>query len=205
MSADAAMKKIDTAERSHLSTKQIKTGQSMRLFGFATLFASAILTTACATPVGEVSSWPITNAETNELSGQVVDVMCELGGNCADNCGDGTRQLAIKTETLGTVLVSKNLNNYSGGADELSPFCNQNVTINGLFTEHQGVRFFQVQNIRPPGGSWQRANRYLQAWSERSGKPPSNDWQDQDERVREIIERDGRLGLGPDADDEYFN
>ena len=104
------------------------------------------------------------------------------------------------------MLVAKNLNNYSGGTDELWPFCGEVVEINGLFTEHQGVRFFQVQNVRPPGGEWLKATRYAQAWSERSGKPASlvGNWQDHDDRVQEIIERDGHLGLGPEADQEYF-
>jgi len=168
---------------------------------------AALLTLAgCATPAGSISSWPVTNAEKSEFSGEVVDVLCELGGNCADNCGEGKRQLAIKNDDIGTVLVSKNLNNYSGAADELWQYCGQIVDINGLFTDHKGVRFFQVQNVRAPGGQWQKATRYLQAWAERSGKSASlaGNWEEHDDRVQSIIERDGRLGLGQAADEEYF-
>jgi len=177
------------------------------LLVLASLFSVCMMLGACATPVGEVSAWPISNAEERALSGTVVDVLCELNGNCTDSCGDGKRQLALKTEEAGIILVSKNLTNYTGAADELSPYCDQVVDVNGLFTEHRGVRFFQVQNIKPSGGQWQRATRYLQTWSERSGKPASqaSSWQDNDERVKEIIERDGVLGLGKEADQEYFN
>ncbi len=174
----------------------------------ATLTGAALLLAGCATPVGEVENWPITGAEKNQFSGEVVDVLCELNGNCIDQCGEGKRQLAIKTKNnkLGTVLVAKNLTNYSGAADELWQFCGQQVELNGLFTEHRGVRFFQVQNLRASGGEWQRANNFLNAWAAQSGKPPQQaiNWQEHDERVKAIIERDGRLGLGTAADEAYF-
>lgn len=172
----------------------------------AVLFALLFLA-GCATPVGKVASWPITNAEENQFSGEVVDVLCELGGNCADNCGEGTRQLAIKTPANGTVLVAKNLNNFTGAADELWQFCGQVVDVNGLFTENRGVRFFQAQNVRPTGGQWQKTTQYLQAWSARSGKSlgVAPKWYLHDERVKDVLARDGRLGLGVEADEEYFN
>jgi len=176
------------------------------LLSLASLLVTSLFLGACATPVGKVASWPVTNGEESELTGTVVDVLCELNGNCANNCGDGKRQLAIKTEDSRTILVSKNLTNYTGAVVELSPYCDQVVDLNGLFTEHKGVRFFQVQNVRPVGGQWQRATGYLQAWSDRTGRPLSeaSNWQDNDERVREIIERDGVLGLGREADQEYL-
>lgn len=172
----------------------------------ASLLITIMLLGACATPAGEVDSWPVTNAQERELTGTVVDVLCELNGNCPDNCGNGKRQLAIKTEDSRTILVSKNLTNYTGAVVELSPYCDQVVDLNGLFTEHSGVRFFQVQNVRSSGGQWQRATDYLQAWSERTGRPLSeaNNWQENDERVKGIIERDGVLGLGQEADQEYL-
>jgi len=174
----------------------------------ATLLLAQLFVAACATPVGEIESWPITAAEKNQFSGKVVDVQCELSGNCTADCGAGKRQLAIKTtnKKLGTVLIAKNLNNYTGAADELSQFCGQQIDINGLFTEHRGVRFFQVQNIREAGGQWQKATKYLDAWVERSGKSPqqAKDWHEHDERVSGIIKRDGRLGLGTKADQDYF-
>lgn len=162
--------------------------------------------TGCAAGPGGIDNWPVTNAEKNGFVGTVVDVQCELTGNCADNCGEGKRQLAVKTEEFGTVLAAKNLNFYSGAVDELWPFCAETVEVNGLFTEHQGVKFFQVQNVRQPGGKWLKATRYLQAWSERTGQPLSvaSRWYNNDDRVKTILERDGRLGLGVEADQEYF-
>jgi len=179
-----------------------------RVSALASLLCIGLLQLGCATPVGEIESWPITAAEKSQFSGKVVDVLCELGGNCTEDCGQGNRQLAVKSsdENVGTVLVAKNLTNYSGAADELWQFCGQQIDMNGLFTEHKGVRFFQVQNVRPTGGEWQKATRYHNAWAERSGKSlqQAKNWQYEDERVKEIIKRDGRLGLGAQADQDYF-
>ena len=177
-----------------------------RLFTVVMLLGSSLFLAGCATKAGDVSSWPVTNAEVNEFSGEVVDILCELTGNCIDKCGEGKRQLGIKSQDIGTVLVSKNLTFYTGAAEELWPYCGQVVNVNGLFTEHQGVRFFQVQNVRPPGGEWQKATRYHQAWAERSGKSPSlaSKWYKHDDTVKDTLERDGRLGLGLETDQEYF-
>lgn len=171
----------------------------------AVLITCSIAITGCAAGPGGIDNWPITKAERNGFVGTVVDIQCELTGNCAENCGEGTRQLAIKTEEFGTVFAVKNLNNYSGAVEEIWPFCAETVEVNGLFTEHKGVKFFQVQNVREPGGSWQKATRYLKVWSERTGNPASERWYNNDDRIQEILERDGRLGLGAAADEEYFN
>lgn len=182
--------------------------KTVRVYMVATLLSAGALLAGCATPVGEIESWPVTGAEKTQFSGVVVDVQCELSGNCTDQCGEGRRQLAIKTSdnAMGTVLVAKNLSNYSGAADELWQFCEQQIDVNGLFTEHNGIRFFQVQNVRPPGGQWQRATQYLNAWVDRSGKSPqqAQNWHEHDERIKEILMRDGRLGLGQQADQDYF-
>jgi len=205
-SANSAMINADTDEAS-MHIKELSVRSTLTRMGLLLgLLGSISFLSSCATPVGEVAAWPVTNAEQSAVTGTVVDVLCELSGNCADNCGEGKRQLAIKTEINGTVLVSKNLTNYSGAADDLWPFCGEMVEVNGLFTDHKDVRFFQAQNIRKPGGQWQQTTGYLQAWSNRSGQPTSlaKDWQYHDARVKAIIERDGRLGLGPEADNEYF-
>ncbi len=170
------------------------------------IVVSALLLTACASGPGKIANWPITAAEQAALSGSVVDVLCELSGNCADNCGDGSRQLGIKTGDQGLILISKNLTNYTGAADELIGFCGRPVEINGLFTDHEGVRFFQVQNMREPGGQWKKATQFNQAWAKRSGKPVglAGKWYLNDGRVDEVLTKDGRLGIGIDADEEYF-
>ncbi len=170
------------------------------------LLAVLAFLAGCATPAGEVESWGVSGQQESAFTGKVVDVMCELTGNCAANCGEGSRQLALLTPDQGTVLMAKNVTLYSGAAEELWAFCGQDVEVNGLFTENKNVRFFQVQNVRIPGGQWKRANQFHQAWAARSGESGSKAqrWYRNDERVDEILKRDGRLGLGAAADAEYF-
>lgn len=161
--------------------------------------------TACATPVGQVKKWSISGSEVAELSGEVVDVLCELSGNCVDQCGAGTRQLAIKTEQR-TVLIAKDLNFYTGAAQELWPYCNQQLVVNGQFTQTGNTRFFQIQNVRTPTGAWMTTSKFLENWAEKNGESLSKaeDWYRHDKRVNQILEQDGRLGLGLDADNAYF-
>ncbi|MBX2886947.1 MAG: hypothetical protein KTR32_43770 [Granulosicoccus sp.] len=161
---------------------------------------SAAGLTACATPVGEVQKWGISGSEVAEFSGEVVDVLCEVSGNCAEQCGAGTRQLGIKTDQ-GTILIAKDLNLYTGAAEELWPFCSQQLVVNGQFTESGSTRFFQIQNVRNPDGPWMSTTRFLEAWAEKNGKSVSDAkrWYRQDPRVTTVLERDGLLGLGPDV------
>lgn len=168
------------------------------------ILATTILS-ACATPVGEVQKWGISGAEVGELSGEVVDVLCEVSGNCADQCGAGTRQLGIKTEQ-GMVLIAKDLNLYTGAAEELWPLCNQPLVVNGQFTESLNTRFFQIQNVRKPDGPWMRTTKFLETWAAANGESlaVAKDWYRHDKRVNTIIEKDGRLGLGQEADKAYF-
>lgn len=151
-------------------------------------------------------SWGVTNEEIVKFSGTVVDITCELTGDCPENCGAGSRQLGLKTADQGVILVAKNLTLYTGAAEELHGFCGATVEVDGLFTENRGVRFFQVQKMRLPDKRWEKADRFLDAWAaEYGGKPrKAKRWYRKDPRVTEILKRDGRLGLGLDADAGYF-
>ena len=152
-------------------------------------------------------SWGITNEQEAVFTGTVVDITCELTGDCPANCGEGSRQLGLKTADQGIVLVAKNLTFYTGAAEELYGFCGQEIEVDGLFTEHRNIRFFQVQSMRLPGEKWEKADRFLDAWAEDndSSKRKAKKWYTRDPRVDEILTRDGRLGLGPEADAEFFD
>jgi len=174
-----------------------------RLLSFSVLFS--LLLAACAAPEGKVDKWSISGAEVAEFSGEVVDVLCELSGNCAEQCGAGNRQLGIKSDA-GTVLISKNNNLYTGASEELWPFCSQQLVVNGQFTQTGDIRIFQVQNIREPGGEWMAASRFLEVWADKNDQSVSDakQWYRQDTRVTTVLEQNGLLGLGKEADSAYF-
>ena len=157
--------------------------------------------------VHAAKSWGVTNEEEAIFTGTVVDITCELTGNCPENCGDGQRQLGLKTADQDVILVSKNLTLYTGAVHELVGFCGQEVEVDGLFTDNRNVRFFQVQKMRKPGGSWSKATLFHKSWAaEYGGKPrKAKRWYRKDPRIKTIIERDGYLGLGLEKDAEFFN
>ena len=151
-------------------------------------------------------SWGLTNEEKSKFKGVVVDITCELTGDCPEGCGAGSRQLGLKTEDQGVILVSKNLTLFTGAAEELHGFCGQEIEVDGLFTTNRNVRFFQVQKMREVGGKWKKATRFHKAWAATYGGKPrkAKRWYRKDPRIKAIIERDGYLGMGPEKDAEYF-
>lgn len=161
-----------------------------------------------STTVQAAKSWGVTGEEIARFQGKVVDIACELAGDCPADCGAGMRQLGVLKSDGVLVMTSKNQTPFSGTADDLVEFCGQEVEVDGLFTENRGVKFFAVQFVRPVGGEWQRTNRFTGKWAERNGFDPgakeAKQWFRNDPRVKEIIERDGFLGLGLDADAEFI-
>lgn len=152
-------------------------------------------------------SWGVTNEVKAKFTGTVVDIACQFTRNCPDDCGAGSRQLGLQTSDQGLIIVAKNLTLYSGAAEELYSFCGQEIEVDGLFTEHRNIRFFQVQKMRAIGGKWEKATRFHKAWAKENETKPrkAKRWYRKDERIKTIIERDGYLGLGLEQDAEYFD
>ncbi|MDX1400680.1 MAG: hypothetical protein R3245_02060 [Kiloniellales bacterium] len=172
------------------------------------LILSAAGFLAAAHTAQGAQSWNVTGEEIARFDAKVVDVLCELNGDCPPNCGDGRRQLGLLTDDGKLILPVKNAAPFAGAADELIAFCGQKVTADGLFTENKGVRVFALQFVKPVDGKWQRANRFLVKWAEENGVDPNskakNNWFRKDPRVKAIIEADGFLGLGEEADKQYL-
>jgi len=159
-------------------------------------------------PAHAAKSWGVTGEVKAKFTATVVDITCHLSGDCPENCGAGTRQLGLQTEDQGIILVSKNLTLYTGAAEELYGFCGKQIEVDGLFTENRNVRFFQVQNMREVGGKWKKAVLFRKAWGEKHGykakSRKTKRWYRNDPRIKEIIQRDGYLGLGPEKDSAFF-
>ncbi len=146
------------------------------------------------------------------FSGKVVDVLCELSGDCADNCGGGARHLGILREADGKLIFpAKNAQfEFNGAVPDLLPYCNKNVDVDGLMigAEDAGTaQVFMVQKIRDAGAAeWSKANTWTAAWKKANpgvaeGEGP---WYRRDPRVTKQIEATGYLGLGEEADKKYI-
>lgn len=142
------------------------------------------------------------------FSGRVVDILCELSGDCAENCGNGQRQLGVLRESDGKlILVSKNAQfEFNGAVDDLLPYCNKDVDVDGLLLgDDPGVpaKVFMVQLIREKGsGDWVKANQWTKGWKARNPEVAEGEgpWYRRDKRVQKQIAKDGYFGLGQAAD-----
>ncbi len=145
------------------------------------------------------------------FSGKVVDIHCELSGDCPANCGGGNRTLGIvRASDNALVMVSKSAQfEFNGAADDLLPYCNKNVDVDGLLIgDDPGVKskIYMVQLIRETGQTdWEMAELWTDAWKKRnpdsSGEGP---WYRRDERVAKQLKKEGYLGLGLDVDKKWI-
>ncbi len=160
-------------------------------------------------PVQAAQEWGLPEEEVARFDAKVVDILCELTGDCPADCGGGTRQLGLLDDQGTLHLAIKNFTAFSGAVDELADFCGMRVTVDGLFMTNHGYRIFALQFVREaPGGKWRRANRFLAKWAAENGvaadSKQAKQWFRNDPTVQGLIEKDGVLGLGSETDKTYF-
>lgn len=162
----------------------------------------------------EAKSWNLYAEVPARFEAKVVDIMCELAGDCPSDCGSGTRQLGlIRTSDNVMVLAMKNSQAaFSGAAVDLAPYCQQTVELDGLLIDDPDLsvsNIYLVQRVKTADGEWAKANQFTKKWSaanpEAKGKGP---WFRRDLRIKDAIASKGYLGLGLETDEafitEYF-
>ena len=140
---------------------------------------------------------------------RVVDLLCELTGDCPEDCGAGKRHIGL-IRSADNVLILPNKNSqaaFSGAAVDLAPYCNQVVEVDGLMLvdeEENLNNIYQVQKVRVDGGEWQKANKFTKIWKqefpEAAGKGA---WFRRDPRIKALLAETGYLGLGLEADEAF--
>ncbi len=183
-------------------------------------WAPALLALALAGPAAaqdfsagsEANSWGLLGEENARFEATVVDVLCELGGDCPVDCGGGARQLGL-LRSLDGVLVMPMKNGqpvFSGAVADLLPYCGETVEVDGLLVgapEATPAKFYQVQTIRRlDEAEAAPANRFTKAWAEANPEAAAEggDWFRADPDVRARIEAEGYLGLGPETDAAFI-
>ncbi len=176
----------------------------------ATILAFGVLMLGATGVTGAraAQEWGLPGEEVTRFEAKVVDILCELTGDCPAGCGGGKRQLGLLTDEGRLVLPIKNFTAFSGSADELADFCGKRVMADGLMSTNRGYTVFALQFVKEmPDGKWRRANRFVPKWAERNGfepgGPEAKQWFRNDPRVKALIARDGVLGLGPAVDKAY--
>ncbi len=153
--------------------------------------------------------WGLPGEEKARFEAKVVDLLCELTGDCPADCGAGKRQLGLLKDDGQLVLPLKNQVFFAGVAAELIDFCARRVIADGLFTTNRGHTVFALQFVKAvPDGKWRRANRFLPEWAAENGvgakSAKAKRWFENDPRVQNLLARDGKLGLGLEADKKYL-
>jgi hypothetical protein len=157
----------------------------------------------------QASSWNLYAEQPAKFEAKVVDILCEIAGDCPDNCGAGKRQLGL-VRSADNALIYPNKNNqpiFTGAAVELLPFCGQEVEVDGLMLVDADIglkNIYQLQLIRKKGDAdWTKANRWTTEWDaanpDAKGDGP---WFRRDPRVLAKINAEGYFGLGLEKDAE---
>lgn len=157
----------------------------------------------------EARSWNLYAEIPARFDAKVVDILCELTGDCPENCGDGERQLGL-VRSVDDVLVLPMKNSqpaFTGAAEELLPFCNQVIDVDGLMIEDADFpikNVYLVQRIKAGDADWIKANSWTKNWAAAHPKAAGDGpWFRRDPRIKSIIGEEGYLGLGLEADKLY--
>ncbi len=178
----------------------------------------ALLCAPAVTPVlaqdfsatSKAKSWDLYAEKPAQFEARVVDALCELTGDCPDDCGAGLRQMGL-VRTADDVLVLPLKNSqaaFSGAAIDMAPYCNQTVEVDGLMIEDPDLNarnIYQVQKVRVGTGDWVKANKFTKVWaSENPDAKGKGAWFRRDPRIRALIAEQGYLGLGQDTDAAFI-
>lgn len=183
---------------------------------FRTLLPALFLMTLSAQAAdfskgSKAKEWNLYGEEKALFSGKVVDILCELTGDCPDNCGDGKRHMGIvRTVDNQLIAVLKNRQaSFNGATEDLLPYCNKIVDVDGLMVGEDEVvttKFYMVQLIRVSGEEkWNKTTRWTKQWRVKNpdakGKGP---WFRRDPRVKKQLAKNGHFGLGLKFDQKYL-
>jgi hypothetical protein len=161
------------------------------LFGAAATLALSIGGAAQA-----ADGWGIEHEKVTRVEAKVVDLLCEITGNCAPDCGGGKRQLGLLLDDGRLVPVAKNFDPFAGAVVDLIPFCGKRIVADGLLIEDPQMPLFALQFKREaPDGEWSRANWFGKEWSKANGGAKANEWFRKDPRVVEEIKANGVFGI----------
>lgn len=185
----------------------------------AALFAAALVLPAAAQDFSagsEAKEWGLLGEEKARFEARVVDLLCELAGDCPADCGAGRRQLGLLRAADGALIVPMKNGQplFTGAATDLFPYCGKDVEVDGVLVgdeEQTPAKFYMVQMVREAGAAeWARANLWTKDWAAKNPGPAAQEgpWFRKDPRVNAKIAESGWLGLGLEADEaflrEYF-
>ncbi len=161
-----------------------------------TAIALSALIAAAATPAFAANEWGIEHERKARFEATVVDVVCEIAGDCAPQCGAGKRQLGLLTDDGTLVLAAKNFDIFAGTHVDLAPHCGKRILADGLMIDDPLATLFVLQFVKPlPDGEWSRANKFTKTWAAANPGKKGNQWFKHEPKVLNELEKNGILGL----------
>jgi len=158
----------------------------------------------------QAKSWSLQAEQPARFEARVVDLLCELTGDCPADCGAGFRQMGlVRSADNVLVLAIKNSQSvFSGAAVDMALYCNQTVEVDGLMIEDPELgahNVYLVQKIRVGTGDWTKANQFTKVWSkENPSAKGKGAWFRRDPRIKALIAEQGYLGLGLEIDEAFI-
>lgn len=161
-----------------------------------TFLTAALATTLAIAPAFAASEWGIDNEKKARVEAKVVDLLCEVTGNCVANCGGGKRQLGLLFDDGKLVPVVKNQEPFAGATNDLIAFCGKRIIADGLIISSPKMPLFALQFKRlAPDGKWSRANQFGKDWSKANGGKKPGQWFRNDLTIKKIIATQGVFGI----------
>ena len=182
----------------------------MKRLSFALSLIAAPLAAQDFSEGSKARSWNLFAEQPAKFEAKVVDVLCELTGDCPTDCGAGKRQMGLlrSADDVLVFAMKNSQGNFMGAARDLALYCNQTVTVDGLMIEDPDLNVknvYQIQTILAEGmDKPAKANKASKLWAEEFPEAKGKgSWFRRDLRIKDITSTEGYLGLGLDADKAY--
>ncbi|WP_282605371.1 hypothetical protein [Pelagibius sp. Alg239-R121] len=168
----------------------------MKIKSFALIAAVTAAGFLSAQSANAADEWGIEYEEKARVEAKVVDLLCEVTGDCVEQCGAGTRQLGLLLDDGTLVPAVKNFDPFAGTTDDLIQFCGKRIVADGLMIKDPLMPMFVVQFRRlAPDGEWGRANNFTKNWAKSNPDKPANQWFRHDAEVLRLVETQGVYGI----------
>ncbi|MEO9899688.1 hypothetical protein [Nisaea sp.] len=159
------------------------------------LFIAAALYTGAIVPADAAQKWGIDGEMIAQFEAKVVDLLCELSGDCPASCGGGKRQLGLVRDDGTLLLAVKSNTLFAGAALDLLPHCGERVEVDGLIISHPAMVIYMLQRLRKPGDTdWVRATAFAEDWKRRNNTENAKRWFRRDSISGEVIRTFGKVG-----------
>ncbi|UUX49743.1 hypothetical protein NUH88_20385 [Nisaea acidiphila] len=154
-----------------------------------------LLSFLSAGPVAAAQKWGIDGEMTAQFEAKVVDLLCELNGDCPAGCGAGKRQLGLLRDDGRLLIAVKSNTLFAGATLDLLPYCGERVEVDGLIITHPAMVIYMLQKHRRPGDAdWVQATSFAKDWKKRNGSPDAKRWFRRDPAVKDVIGEFGKVG-----------